>query len=116
MATERLRPRISPLLSREHLDALHVAALQVLDEIGLHVADEACLAKLAGTPGIKRRGSRLHFAPEFVNAHVQAMLAATPEPSSDDGGAAPTMTVGGARHPLCGLGDRRGPPAFLGGL
>ena len=95
MATERLRPRISPLLSREHLDALHGAALQVLDEIGLHVADEACLTKLAGTPGITRRGSRLHFAPEFVAAHVQAMLAATPEPSLDDGDAAPTMTVGG---------------------
>ncbi len=89
-----VKPRLPALLGFNELDALHWAALRVLEQVGLYVADEECLRKLEGHADITRKGSRLHFKPDFVHAQVQAHRVRVRPPVQDEA-AEPTLSVGG---------------------
>ena len=81
----RFRPRLPALLGFDELDALHWSALQVLDKVGLHVADENCLQALEGHEHITRKGSRLHFDPDFVHTEVADHRDRSSPPTVDGG-------------------------------
>lgn len=77
-----LAPRIPALLGSDELEALHWSALRVLQTVGLHVADEDCLRALEGHKGIARRGNRLHFEPDFVDAEIDKHKANAQPPAA----------------------------------
>jgi len=90
---KHLRPRLPALLGTDELEALHWSALRVLQTVGLQVADEACLRALEGQESITRRGNRLLFDPNFVDAEVDRHRAMAAPGRADDT-CAPTLSVG----------------------
>jgi trimethylamine:corrinoid methyltransferase-like protein len=86
------------LLGFDELDALHWSALQVLDKVGLHVADENCLQALEGHEHITRKGSRLHFDPDFVHTEVADHRDRSSPPTVDERAEATLSTGHHATH------------------
>ncbi len=87
LAPRHIGPRVAPLLTQAELEAIHLAALRVLDEVGAAAHSPTLRQLLAGRSGLTFRGERLHFAPELVQRHVGAYRAqclARPAPPADD--------------------------------
>lgn len=56
----------------DDIQRMHLAALQVLDEIGLAIDHEAAL-ELLQAAGVRVKDNRAHFSPELVEAHLGQM-------------------------------------------
>lgn len=87
LSTRHLRPQLAPLLAQEELQAIHLAALQVLEEVGIAARHPGLRGLLAGRQGLSFREGRLHLAPSLVQSHVDAYRAerlAQPAPPPGD--------------------------------
>ncbi len=61
------------ILSADQLDAIHQAALGLAEEVGLLVAHDGLLRRLAGQEGVRIVGQRVHFRSDRIEAALRAM-------------------------------------------
>ena len=79
--TTFLKPVARFGLERSQFEAMHTAALQWAEQAGFQVPDERIRKRLAGRPGFRVAGDRIHPAATRIEAFVAAHRARHPEPA-----------------------------------
>ena len=75
LSSRHITPQLAPLLKQEELQAIHLAALQVLETVGVACNHPRLRELLGGREGLSFWQHRLHFAPSLVQRHVDACRA-----------------------------------------
>ncbi len=80
-----LRYHIAGGLDTSQSDAIHRAALRVLEEVGVVIPVSALRERIVGLPGVRTDGSRVRFSADLVDGLVQRYRAGrpAPEPTAD---------------------------------
>ncbi len=61
------------VMSEERLEEIHQAALRLAEEVGLLVAHDVLLGRLAGRDGVRIAGQRVHFRTDVIEQALEAM-------------------------------------------
>jgi len=71
----RRAPRLQRLLTTHDVEAMHHAALSLLDEVGLQIEDQRLISQLTDLSGVRLQNGRICLAPWLVEQHLVAYRA-----------------------------------------